>query len=119
MPERLYRTRRRNAFTPRGAVYVGRPTLWSNPFAGRPRIGHRRSVILYAAWLKGHLDPFVLSRCGFSAAEIAGLTRWRHRVLDALPRLRGRDLQCWCPLTSDWCHADVLLRTANTMRVAA
>lgn len=110
---RLHRTRRRGARTPVGAVYVGRPTLWSNPFAGRPRIGHARGVILYRSWVAGDLSIHVLERAGFSASEIEGLGRWRRRLLERLSELAGHDLQCWCPLTSDWCHADVLLRLAR------
>lgn len=113
MPQRLHRTRRRANFTPTGAVYVGRPTIFGNPFDGRPRIGHKRSVILHAAWLAGHLDARVLSCAGISDAEVIALRRRRTRVLAALPTLRGRDLQCWCPLTSAWCHADALIRMAN------
>ena len=117
-PQRLHRTRRKNRKTPPGAVYVGRPTVWSNPFAGRYRIGHKRSVILYRAWLRGDCSPRVLKAAGFSRAEAATLSRWRLRVLERLPRLAGRDLQCWCPLTSEWCHAEVLLDLANPVRLA-
>ncbi|WP_109808392.1 DUF4326 domain-containing protein [Sphingosinithalassobacter portus] len=114
IPHRIQRTRRRFNFTPPGAVYVGRPTLWSNPFSGRARIGHKRSVILYRAWVTGSLDPSTLLRIGvFSEAEVFALRRWRDRLIAALPQLRGRNLQCWCPLTSDWCHAETLLRLAN------
>lgn len=116
MPQRLHRTRKVRNFTPAGAVYVGRPTLWSNPFAGRPGIGHKRAAILYAAWLAGELTAHVLAAAKFSEAEMAALRRWRERLLARLAMLAGRDLQCWCPLTSAWCHADVLLRAANTTR---
>ena len=34
-------------------------------------------------------------------------------TLARLPQLSGRDLQCWCPLTSPWCHAEILLHRAN------
>lgn len=112
-PRRLHRTRRRNATTPQGAVYVGRPTLWGNPFAGRPRIGHARGVILYRAWLRGDLSPHILACAGFGEDEIVGLARWRARLIARLDQLTGKDLQCWCPLTSPWCHADVLLRFSN------
>lgn len=114
-PKRLYRTRGRGprSITPPTAVYVGRPTIWSNPFSGRPRIGHARGVILYRAWLSGQLSPRVLESAGFGEHEIASLSRWRLRLLKRLPEIRGRDLQCWCPLTSDWCHAEVLLALAS------
>lgn len=112
-PRRLHRKRGRSAVTPPGALYVGRPTIWSNPFAGRKGIGHARSVILYRAWVEGHLTRYVLERAGFSAAEIDALARWRRRLIERLPELRGHDLQCWCPLTSAWCHADVQIDFAN------
>jgi hypothetical protein len=113
LPTRLHRTRRARAATPVGAVYVGRPTLWGNPFSGRPRIGHARSVILYQAWIAGDLSPRVLRCAGFTESEINALQRWRARLIPSLSQLRGRSLQCWCPLTSDWCHADALLRIVN------
>jgi hypothetical protein len=50
-------------------------------------------------------------------AEIEALQRWRARLLPRLQQLAGKDLQCWCPLTSPWCHADVLLNTANGGRI--
>jgi hypothetical protein len=113
MPVRLHRVRGKKAVTPKGAVYVGRPTLWGNPFERREKIGHKRSVILYDAWLRGIASPYVLSRAGFSEAEIKALRRWRDQLIASLHRLRGRNLQCWCPLTSAWCHANILLRLAN------
>lgn len=112
-PRRLHRKRGRGGVTPPGAFYVGRPTIWSNPFAGRKGIGHARSVILYRAWIEGHLTRHVLKCAGFSAAEIEALGRWRRRLMARLSELRGRDLQCWCPLTSAWCHADVQIEFAN------
>lgn len=113
MPQRLQRTRRKCAFTPAGAFYVGRATIYGNPFERRPRIGHARSVILYDAWIRGELTPHILSRAGFGEDEIVSLARWRRRLLPRLIQLRGHDLQCWCPLTSAWCHADTLIRICN------
>lgn len=111
-PRRLHRPRWRKAVAPR-AVYVGRPSLWSNPFEGRHRIGHARGVILYRAWLQGELTPRILACAGFGNHEIAALGRWRQRLLDRLARLAGRDLQCPCPLGAAWCHADVLISLSN------
>ena len=113
MPRRLQRSRRAGAVTPRGAIYVGRPTRWGNPFERRNRIGHARSVILHASWLADDLTPYILSRAGFGEHEIAALYRWRKRLVVRLHHLRGADLECWCPLTSPWCHVDTLLRLAN------
>ena len=68
-----------------GAVYVGRPTKWGNPFViGRD--GTRKEVIeKYRGWLaESGLDP---------------------------KELEGKDLVCWCAPMA--CHADVLLELAN------
>lgn len=49
----------------------------------------------------------------------ADLTDWlggriecQEGLAEAIARLRGHDLACWCPLDSP-CHADVLLEIAN------
>ena len=110
-PIRLQRSRRKGARTPAGAIYVGRPTRWGNPFAAG-KFGHMKSVILHRHWLAGHLGALTLERLGFSPAEIDALNRLRLRVMANAPQLAGRALQCWCPLTSD-CHADTLLTLAN------
>jgi len=73
---------------PIGAVYIGRPSKWGNPF----RIGKdgtRREVI-------GRYRDYVLS------------TPELYHNLEAL---RGKDLVCWC--APDMCHGDVLLELAN------
>ena len=114
-PKRLHRTRQQRNATPSGAIYVGRPTLWSNPFQ-RAGIGHARSVILYRAWIAGELGAKLLGTLRYGEHEIASLGRWRRNLVRSLPHLAGRDLQCWCPLTSAWCHADVLLAIANAER---
>jgi hypothetical protein len=74
---------------PDGAVYVGRPSKWGNPYAiGRQ--GNRQEVIFkYREWIQTMVS---LGKRDLS-------------------ELRGKDLVCWCkPLP---CHADVLLELAN------
>ena len=39
-------------------------------------------------------------------------TRQMRRMGNLVPRLRGKDLACWCDLDQP-CHADVLLEAAN------
>ena len=70
------------------AVYVGRPSVWGNPFViGKD--GSRAEVIAkYETWLMS--QPQLLSK---------------------LHELRGRNLGCWCAPQA--CHADVLLRLSN------
>ena len=72
---------------PSGAVYVGRPTEWGNPFVGTTRA---ESVAAYREHLTRH--PELTERAGIE--------------------LRGHDLVCWCP-PGEPCHADVLLEVAN------
>lgn len=92
MPERIQRQRTKGWRMPAGAVYVGRPTKWGNPFkvTGGGAVNDRASSV--------------------------GLFR-RYRpdeaYLEVVRELRGTDLACWCPLDQP-CHADVLLEWANS-----
>lgn len=97
---------------PASVIYVGRPTKWGNPFQAT-RWGHAKSVILHKRWLAGDLGAFTLERMGFHPAEIDALDRLRSRVLTDLHQLAGHNLACWCPLNSDWCHAETLLQLAT------
>jgi hypothetical protein len=76
---------------PEGAVYVGRPTKWGNPY--RVGVDGDLEEVLekFEAWLDRRLaeDPHFLDG------------------------LKGRDLVCWCPLDRP-CHADVILRKLST-----
>ena len=108
---RLQRSRRKGYRLPDGAIYVGRPTIWGNPFDARHG-GHARCTILHKQWLDGHLGDLMLENLGFGGAEIDGLHRKRERILIRMHVLAGRDLACWCPLTSAWCHAETYLALA-------
>jgi Domain of unknown function (DUF4326) len=78
---------RRSDVIPCGAVYVGRPSRYGNPFViGRD--GSRVDVIQRYA-------ETVSDRLGLAEIEA----------------LRGHDLVCWC--APQPCHADVLLALAN------
>lgn len=112
-PIRLVRTRKAHNVTPPGGRYVGRPTIWWNPFERRKGISHARSVILFSAWIAGELNHYVLSRCGFGEDEIVAIDRLRRQLVRRLIELRGLNLQCWCAITSAWCHANILLRICN------
>jgi hypothetical protein len=105
MPVRIQRKRARGWRMPEGAVYVGRPTRYGNPFVvGRD--GTRQECLkLYQSLAAGYL---VLSR----KATIDEQRRAHRAMCDAKRYLRGKDLVCWCPLDQP-CHADVLLEIAN------
>ncbi len=90
--------RRETRIIPPGAIYVGRPTKWGNPFL-----------------MNDPLLPAGLSKEGKRNAVVREYRRWietQPELMASLPELHGHDLVCWCaPLP---CHADVLLELANT-----
>lgn len=114
-PKRIQRKRVKGWKMPAGAVYVGRPSRWGNPFRAVPTgdgfwtvmddngVDYRepatgwadksyavlKSVRLFYMDVKGQLAPY-----------------------PPLSELRGLDLVCWCPIGA-YCHADVLLELAN------
>lgn len=90
---------------PDGAVYVGRPSRWGNPF----RIGDMLPFPYGARMEAG--------ACVQSQEHSVELFRAYTRITtfyDSMVRqdLRGKDLCCWCDLDRP-CHADVLLELAN------
>lgn len=108
---RIQHSRRKGAIVPPGAVYVGRPTIWGNPFTDR-LWGHARSVVLHRRWIRGEIAALTLERLGFDPGEVAALDRKRCAILTRLHQLAGHNLVCWCPLTSPWCHAEIYLELA-------
>lgn len=108
---RIVRSRRKGSSLPLGSIYVGRPTLWGNPFT-TDRWNHARCTILHKAWLNGDLGDLTLERMGFCPAQIEALHRKREAILTRLHMLAGKDLACWCPLSSPWCHAETYLAMA-------
>ena len=92
-PKRIQRKRTKGWRMPEGAIYVGRPTLWGNPFTGE----RKRVVELFERYVK------------LALSDNRKHAPW---LEDYLAPLRGHDLACWCPIDQP-CHADVLLRLAN------
>lgn len=107
LPIRIQRRRTKGWRMPEGAVYVGRPTFWGNPFAvGQDGVASRQEAV----------DLFRQYLTTGSAISPDGLVQpWNlGRLIGVVRRdLAGRDLACWCPLDQP-CHADVLLAEANT-----
>lgn len=114
-PKRIQRKRTKGWRMPEGAVYVGRPTIWGNPFVCDDPA---KAVAAYRAKCKIGTHEFNLS------IGPGGLTIARDAHKNALHwafpefartyiyTLRGKDLACWCALDAP-CHADVLLKLAN------
>lgn len=86
MPK-IYNIYHNNA--PKDAIYIGRPTVWGNPFK-LGKDGNREEVFeKYCEWvLKNEL--------------------YVERIKD---ELKGKDLVCWCK--PKLCHGDILLEIAN------
>lgn len=86
LPHRIQRKRTKGWLMPPGAIYVGRPSKWGNPY----RVG----------W-------------GCETLEKA-LYAFRRLVLPYLlvSELAGHDLACWCK-EGEPCHGDILLEAAN------
>ncbi|MDE1854586.1 MAG: DUF4326 domain-containing protein [Thaumarchaeota archaeon] len=91
-PVRVQRRRTKGWKMPPNTVYVGRPTIWGNPW----KFNENRDTILkeYRRWLLSE----------------GGISFW-HRS-HSISELRGKNLACWCPLDQP-CHADILLELAN------
>jgi len=116
-PLRIQRKRTRGWRMPDGAVYVGRPSRWGNPF--RPAVNDtvEYAVAAFRAlltfdhqWFRSHggytdYAGFIMSYVLLDEDDV-----W-----ELLEPLRGKQLACWCPLTRP-CHADVLCELANRPR---
>lgn len=110
MAKRIQRKRVSGWRMPLGAIYVGRPSLWGNPFT----IGHRfdEGDSFFTAY-GDCLDDGLVTADNCLVAFEAYCRNWLRKGGDEwLASLRGKDLACWCPLSSP-CHADILLRLAN------
>ncbi|HEU5026637.1 MAG TPA: DUF4326 domain-containing protein [Spirillospora sp.] len=106
-PRRIQRRRTKGWRMPEGAVYVGRPTKWGNPF-----IVHSEEIVVHD---DGRDWWCPLESGGARQAAVDMFAMWlaeAPRLWIAQTELAGRDLACWCPLDQP-CHADVLLRIAN------
>jgi hypothetical protein len=92
MAKRVQRKRVAGWRMPPNTVYVGRPTLWGNPY----------KVTSFSLKIKG-MDR---------ENAIRMYEGWLSQKLEADPHfldpLKGKDLACWCRLDSP-CHADILL----------
>jgi len=78
-------------------VYIGRPSIWGNPFSHMAgtlaefRVKTREEAIeCFAKWIEN--QPGLMGR---------------------LPELRGKVLGCWCCPKA--CHGEVLVRLANNV----
>jgi hypothetical protein len=88
MPKVLNLYHQKNKAVPDGAVYVGRPSKWGNPFmVGRD--GERGECV-------GKFEDYLENN---------------DTLRQDLHELKDKDLVCFCAPAR--CHADILLREAN------
>lgn len=74
---------------PDGAIYVGRPTKWGNPFRIDTEADREEVIDRYLRWIRYRTDLREQAR----------------------EELAGKDLVCWCAPQA--CHADILMKIAN------
>lgn len=107
MATRIQRKRTKGWRMPEGAVYVGRPTRWGNPW----RVGDEALV----QWPYPTGDgPQVVRQVPITPSLAVALYEiaFAAEADEIREELAGKDLACWCPPDQP-CHADVLLRVAN------
>ena len=100
MPERIQRKRTKGWRAPDGAIYVGRGSMWGNPW----RVGDTMLTENGPTVREFVITPEI--------AVAFYRVAFEPDLGDIVEQLRGHDLMCWCPLDQP-CHADVLLELAN------
>jgi hypothetical protein len=122
--KRIQRQRTKGWRMPEGAVYVGRPSLWGNPWRPNDAYDGVRPEDRRAWAVRRYREE--LEDWGLSSDYAYVVTEDRWEIHAAAIRdsgagnmaeyaavvLRGHDLACWCPLDQP-CHADVLLELAR------
>lgn len=79
-------------------VYVGRPSIWGNPWIVTDERDRARMIQYYEDWILGKV------MCNGRRAPFT--------IDDIKTRLKGKRLFCWCHPRP--CHADVLARLADS-----
>jgi hypothetical protein len=110
---------------PEGSIYVGRPSLWGNPWTIHDGVAFEVPVPNRAAWavrmyreelthwgMLSDWDYFTTEATYARVSQAIRESGARNMAEYAAIALRGHDLACWCPLDQP-CHADVLLELAN------
>lgn len=128
IPQRIQRTRQHKNISPNelGTIYVGRPSMWGNPFKLMGDMiyvnaSHRRKV--FNPWVLydqngGHTIDDVVKLFSdlmydLSSHEVEEPICKRFRLMrDRIKDLGNKNLSCWCKIGSP-CHGDVLLKFVN------
>ena len=129
MPKRIQRKRTKGWKMPPDTIYVGRPSVFGNTFGGSHWVDLAtgdvveegspnalpESLRAYREWVLSGIENRP-SRTGHLSGALDATLGYpeRSKLVAALPKLRGKDLACWCPLSDEQgnpipCHADILL----------
>lgn len=95
MQTRVIHCRDRGSIPAEEYVYIGRPSIWGNPFSHRP-------------------DTLARYRVASRAEAIAAYAHWlqtQPALLRQLHTLKGKTLGCWCKPQA--CHGDILALLAD------
>lgn len=135
-PKRIQRKRTKGWRMPEGVLYVGRPTIFGNPFraykcdcCGYWDVIDNNDVTYLVDHQYVRQAHVRTNRATWTTKEeavrktvslyndeltywVGGRMKWDPVFREAVESLRGHDLACWCPLDQP-CHADVLLEIAN------
>lgn len=103
-PIRIQRKRTKGWKIPENTIYVGRGSIWGNPFRvnqlnpskQNKEGGYNQIFTLNNEEACIHYERFLSLELRIKAKE----------------SLKGKNLACWCPLNKP-CHADILLKIAN------
>jgi hypothetical protein len=120
MPIRIQRSRAPGWRMPENTVYVGRPTIFGNPYDAK-RYGRELCLALFRETATGCWNPSLIPYNGLRDQWMAWIydhhCDWlkrigQHPIEEIRIALKGKNLACWCPLDKA-CHADILLEIAN------
>ncbi len=127
--KRIQRKRTKGWRMPENTIYVGRPSKWGNPLK---LVGdtiyidasYRRKIL--SPWvnlIEAHADIDDLMHYFWIIATPhkryqkfvnPDLQYWSdHFASLDWTELEGKDLACWCPLTTSFCHAEILIQIAH------
>lgn len=113
-PIRIQRRRTKGWRMPENTVYVGRPSIWGNPFL---HDDPTKAVEAFRRLTQGGTQVFEMGpgKLRFAPDAHPNCLHWAYAdfVRQHIGTLRGKNLCCWCASDAP-CHADVLLEIANS-----
>lgn len=110
-PRRIQLSRKKGAKLPANTVVVARPSKWGNPFKVSD-IQSNHPGWTHAVCQNEAVRMYEGSICN-TGGNMAGLLTASVKLVEIIAALRGKHLACWCK-PGEPCHADVLLRLANS-----